>query len=305
MKRISDSEVLDKLLLFNKEGYPKGYEINHSDFPLKFGLGTCTDITGYPFFGKSLILKEIMVSLAMNHHWKFAIFMPDDGSKIEVIANLIHKMSGKTIEPGYHNSMTPKEISKWYMTAAQHFVQVSEAYAEPKAFWNFAKEQKCNAAVIDSWNYMQHTQSAVNTDYLRDILSYRNVFMQENKMHSFIIIHPKNPDPKKVKEGSAGFPTVYDLMGGSEWNNNGRNLIVVGKQNKSDYSEPYAVRIEKVKPKHYGVLGEYFLHLKWDKQRFYTVNNDTQELEFAYGKSEVLKDPMQGEFETIIEGEPF
>lgn len=303
MKRISDTDILEELLLFNKNGYPDGYNINHNEFPLKFGLGTCTDITGYPFFGKSLILKEIMVSLAINHHWKFAIYMPDDGSRVEVMANLIHKMSGKTIEPNYPNSMTPKEISKWYLTASQHFIQVSDSYAEPKAFWAFAKENKCQGAVIDSWNYMNHKESAVSTEYLRNILSYRNTFMQENKMHSFIIIHPKNPDPKKVKEGAAGKPTVYDLMGGSEWNNNGRNLIVVSKQDKGNYSEPYLVTVEKVKPKHYGVLGECYLHLRWDNQRFYTMNNMTQERVYAYGESDKLVDPL-GQVE-ITNVEPF
>lgn len=303
MKKINDNKVLDELMLFNKRGYPKGYDINHKDFPLTFGLGTCTDITGYPFFGKSLILKEIIVSLAVNHHWKFALFMPDDGSKVEVMANLIHKMSGKTIEPNYPNSMTPKEISKWYLQASQHFIQVESSHAEPKAFWNFAKENKCNATVIDSWNYMAHTQSAVSTEYLREILAYRNTFMQENNMHSFTIIHPKNPDPKKVKEGAAGKPTVYDLMGGSEWNNNGRNLIIVSKQDKGNYSEPYLVSVEKVKPKHYGVLGEYYLHLRWDNQRFYTMDNMQQKRIYAYGEGDKLVDPI-GQVEISNE-EPF
>ncbi len=286
------SEILDNLLKFNKNGFPKGYDIKHRDFPLEFGLGTCTDITGYPFFGKSLILKEIMVSLAINHNWKFAVYMPDDGEGTEVIANLIHKVTGKTIAPGFPNSMTPNEVSKWYLHIAETFLQVDKPFVEPKEFWNFAKENKCQAAVVDSWNYMAHAQSAVSTEYLREILAYRNTFMQNNKMHSFIIIHPKNPNPEKVKQGSAGKPSVYDLMGGSEWNNNGRNLIIVSKQDKGNYSEPYAVSVEKVKPKHYGQVGESLLHLDWIKQRFYKMDEYCQNKIYAYGQTEKIIDPL-------------
>ncbi len=292
IKKKDTSIILDELIEFNKNGYPKGYSVNHQDFPIDFALGTCTDITGYPFFGKSLILKEIIVSLAINHDWKFAVYMPDDGSDREVMANLIHKMTGKTVVPNYPNSMTPKEISKWYLQAANSFIFVDKPFVEPKAFWDFAKANKCQGAVVDSWNYMAHEGSAVSTEYLRDILAYRNTFMQNNNMHSFIVIHPKNPDPKAVKEGRVNKPTVYDLMGGSEWNNNGRNLVIVHKQDKSNYSEPYLVSVEKVKPKHYGTLGQCYLNLKWDNQRFYTMNHETQMREYAYGLEEKVIDPL-------------
>jgi hypothetical protein len=79
--------------------------------------------------------------------------------------------------------------------------------------------------------------------------------MDINKMHSFIVIHPKNPDPKQVKDGSVKKPSVYDLMGGSEWNNNGRNIVVVHKESKENH-QPYKITVDKVKPKYYGQLGE-------------------------------------------------
>lgn len=300
-------EILQELLDLFKNGHPKGYEVGHKSLNehLTFIQGGCTDITGYPFGGKSLLLKEIIVSLTFNHKWKHAIYMPDDGTDKEIISNLIHKMYGKTFNKGYQNSITEKEIYLYINEICHNFV-FAKGQVEPKEFWNFAKEHKCNSAVIDSWNYLAHNGDPTKPDYLRQILSYRNSFMQDNKMHSFIIIHPKNPDPMQVKEGNVKKPTVYHIMGGSEWNNNGRNIIVVHKSEKSNYNEPYLISIDKVKPKYAGNIGEFYLHLDWQKQKFYEMDNHSQIKKFAYGQDEQIKDPINDlGFEPIEVDEPF
>lgn len=298
----SDTEIMEKLLDLSKNGIPKGYDINHIGFNLKFVKGGCTDITGYPFFGKSLVLKEILTSLAINHNWKFLLYMPDDGNNTEVAANFLHKIVGRSIG-NYKDSLKEKEIVRYYQQLTERFKFVSKPFIEPKEFWDLAKEHKCNP-VIDSWNYMAHNGDPTRPDYLRQILAYRNTFMQDNNLHSFIVIHPKNPDPMQVKEGNVKKPTVYNIMGGSEWNNNGRNIIVIHKTDKMDYNEPYMVSIDKVKPKPYGEVGEFYLHLDWAKQRFYTMDNNTQTKVYAYGESEELVDPMFN-FETVLDDEPF
>jgi hypothetical protein len=229
--------------------------------------------------------------------------MPDDGSDTEVISNLLHKMTGKTFEKGYPNTITEKEISKYSSQLLDRFKFISAEHSiEPEAFWNYAKENDCNSAVIDSWNYLAHKGEPTKPEYLRKILSIRNRFMEVNKMHSFIIIHPKNPDPKQVKDGSVKKPSVYDLMGGSEWNNNGRNIIVVHKNSKDNF-EPYKITIDKVKPKHYGQLGEVLLSMDWAKQRFYEFDPLYNKKTYAYGNGEKITDPIKPI--THITNDPF
>lgn len=300
----TQDEILQELLHLQKNGPPKGYGSNlkSMDENITFIKGGCTDITGYPFGGKSLLLKEIIVSLTVNHNWRHAIYMPDDGTEVEVISNLIHKMYGKTFTQGYHNSISEKEVHR-YINEVCHFFIFAKGVQEPKAFWAFAKEHKCNSAVIDSWNYMAHDGDPTRPDYLRQVLSYRNSFFQDNKMHSFTIIHPKNPDPMQVKEGNVKKPTVYHIMGGSEWNNNGRNIIVVHKNDKSNYNEPYAVSVDKIKPKHAGQIGECLLHFDWANQKFYEMDNYNQNKIFAYGNPEKVHNDIQPL--EITEDEPF
>lgn len=290
-----NGEILEQLFNLHKNGIPEGSKIglNSFDEQLTFVKGGCTDITGYPFFGKSLFLKEIMMGLTLNQNWRHCVYMPDDGSDIEVISNLLHKMTGKTFDKGYPNTITEKEISKYSSQLLDRFKFISAEHSiEPEAFWNYAKENDCNSAVIDSWNYLAHKGEPTKPEYLRKILSIRNRFMEVNKMHSFIIIHPKNPDPKQVKDGSVKKPSVYDLMGGSEWNNNGRNIIVVHKNSKDNH-EPYKITIDKVKPKHYGQLGEVLLSMDWAKQRFYEFDPVYNKKTYAYGNEEKITDPIK------------
>tara|TARA_R110001632_G_scaffold70241_1_gene163694 strand:+ start:7082 stop:7999 length:918 start_codon:yes stop_codon:yes gene_type:complete len=302
----TNSEILDQLMHLYKHGIPEGSKVGLSSFDkqLSFVKGGCTDITGYPFFGKSLFLKEIMMGLTINEGWKHCVYMPDDGSDTEVISNMMHKLTGKTFEKGYSNSITEKEISKYSMQLLDSFKFISsEHHLEPEAFWNYAKENKCNSAIIDSWNYMNHKGEPTSPDYLRKILSFRNRFMDTNKMHSFIIIHPKNPDPKQVKDGNVKKPTVYDLMGGSEWNNNGKNIVVVHKGSKEN-NQPYEIYVDKVKPKAYGNIGECTVHLDWNTQRFYDFDHIKQIKKYAYATEEVVKDPINTIF-TLNPSEPF
>jgi len=301
----TNGEILEQLFNLHKNGIPEGSKVGLKTFDeqLTFVKGGCTDITGYPFFGKSLFLKEIMMSLTLNQNWRHCVYMPDDGSDTEVISNLLHKMTGKTFEKGYPNTITEKEISKYSSQLLDRFKFISAEHSiEPEAFWNYAKENDCNSAVIDSWNYLAHKGEPTKPEYLRKILSIRNRFMEVNKMHSFIIIHPKNPDPKQVKDGSVKKPSVYDLMGGSEWNNNGRNIIVVHKNSKDNF-EPYKITIDKVKPKHYGQLGEVLLSMDWAKQRFYEFDAVYNKKTYAYGNEEKITDPIKPI--THITNDPF
>lgn len=290
-----NSEILDQLMYLHKNGIPEGSKIGHKTFDekLTFVKGGCTDITGYPFYGKSLFLKEILMGLTIKDNWRHCVYMPDDGSDTEVISNLLHKMTGKTFEKDYPNTITEKEIAKHSSTLLDRFKFISSEHnIEPEEFWNYAKENECNSAVIDSWNYLAHKGEPTSPDYLRKILSTRNRFMEINQMHSFIIIHPKNPDPKQVKDGNVKRPSVYDLMGGSEWNNNGRNIIVVHKNSKENH-EPYSINIDKVKPKYYGNIGEIYLQIDWATQRFYDFDPVYNTKKYAYGETQQIKDPIK------------
>lgn len=304
-------DILQSLLNLYENGPPKGYSVNLPKFKLDFVKGGCTDITGYPYFGKSIVLKEFLMSLAVNHNWKHLVWLPDDGAEDEIVSNLLYKATRKTFrrkdngEP-FDNTITKQEIMMYAPNVLSNFLFLEPGKVfEPKEIWSLGKENKCQSTAIDSWNYCNHGGKQKDSNYLSEILSYRNSFFQDNNMHSFTIIHPKNPDPKSVQEGKVRKPTVYDLMGGSEWNNNGRNIIVVHKRSK-DYDEPYLIYTDKVKPKNYGDIGMAEYYFDWKLQKFYWIEG-IKDKHFAYGDPiKATQDPMDDfKFRTDTEDTPF
>ena len=212
---LKSEKILDDLMNLRKNGYPPGADLKFEGFPLSFVKGGCTDITGYPFYGKSLVLKEFLVGLCVNHNWKHLVYMPDDGSDVDVASNLIHKLTGKSFNKDSSNYISEKEISKYYLTLTENFkfIDTSKNYA-PEELWDIGKELGCDSVAIDSWNYLSHKGEPTKPEYLRKVLSYRNKFMQSNGMHAFTVVHPKNPDPMSVIKGDVKKPSVYDIMGG-------------------------------------------------------------------------------------------
>jgi len=232
-------------------------------------LGNCTDITGYPYSGKTLFLIDILFNLSKSKGFKHLLHLPDSGKPAEVIANLIHKYTGKSFNKEHKNAIEEHEIIKCMGWINQHFqILKYNQRPTPVEFWEYANTLDIQTASIDSWNYMKHESSG--TDYLAQMLSSRNELAEKGNKHFFTVIHPKNPTQTDYdKNGIIKPPDVFNLMGGSEWNNNGKNIIAIHKESKESMN--YDVYIRKTKPRIVGKTG--FVTMQYDikLQRFYNI----------------------------------
>ena len=261
------------------------YSTNHLTLdPLyKVYLGSCTDITGYPYSGKTLFLKDMLISLSKNHRLRNLIYLPDSGSNFEVGADLIHAVSGKTTQDGYPNTITPTELKYWFDWIIQHFIFIrpTSGKVKPIDFWKEACSMDVHTVSIDSWNYMDVDR---DTKTLGDTISTRNIIAEQSGKHLFTIIHPRNPQGIDYdKEGKLKPPTAFNLMGGSEWNNNGKSIIVVHKESKE--SPNYDIYIRKTKPRIVGSSGFVTLQHDMVRQQFYTMPGDNRKI-YAYEQQE-------------------
>ena len=247
--------------------------------------GNCTDITGYPYSGKTLLLVEFLFNLSQKYQWKHLLHLPDSGKPAEVVAMLIHKLTGKSFNKQHQNAIQEHEIIKAFTWINEHFKILSyEKRPTPVEFWQYSVELQTDTACIDSWNYMRHEGSG--TEYLAQTLSERNELAEKHNKHFFTIIHPRNPTQQDyTKDGAIKPPDVFNLMGGSEWNNNGKNIIVVHKEQKE--SDNYDVYFRKIKPRAVGKTG--FVYLKYDivKQKFY--DGDMHQRIYGNDFQEVIK----------------
>jgi len=292
MKIISENDIKDEIMEFWRNGAEPPLSLDMGALNEYYGLklGTVTDITGYPYSGKTLFLKEMIINSYIKHGIKHCLFLPDDGDRKEIIANLIHKLSGKTFDKKYNNNLTENEVFRFLTQVVNDFKIVDDSKPpSPVEFWEKCIEIGCQAGSIDSWNVMSHP-STTGTSYLAKTLSTRNRLAQSNNVHFFTIIHPKNPTSINYdKNGNLREPSVFDLMGGSEWNNNAKNIIITHKQERE--GTEYEIHIKKTKPRIVGKTGMVKMSFDIPSQRFY--EDLGMERKYFYDNGFVEKEPMK------------
>lgn len=287
---LNSQNTSEDLLKYRENGAIRGkylgFPILHENFSMS--LPGCTDFTGFPASGKSEFLLELLLNTSLFYGWKHLLYVPDVGDKNEVLAILIHKITGKTFDKRYVNSnyISENEVRKELEWVLHHFRILHKTDLKskitPYQFWDLAAEMNreepggIQTATIDSWKDMKH---GVGLDgevfgrddkYLEDVLSYRNAMAEKHKMHFNIVIHPIKTEADK--DGKRKAPTPYDLKGGSEWYNNGKCMITVHRQDNT----PNAVdiMITKAKPKSVAKVGKIEMYFDLKIAKFYWIDNN-------------------------------
>ena len=257
---------------YNEKGKYLGFENLNDLYTMQ--LGTCTDWTGFPRSGKTQVLMELLLNTSKYYGWKHLVYFPDVGNDIEVIADLMHKLTGKTFNPTYKNAISDDEIAMNLDFIFNHFYILTKenvkAKVTPYQFWDYAVELDLEVGIqtasVDSWKDLKHDTSKFGRDdkYLEDVLSYRNDIAERNNLHLHTVIHPKL---LAKDNGVRPAPTPYDLKGGSEWFNSGKNMITIHRENMEGVECQFIVN--KAKPRSSGTIGNCLLSFDITKLVYY------------------------------------
>ena len=99
------SDIIDKIYKhrdnYNNKGKFLGWESLDEFYSMQ--LGNCTDWTGFPMSGKTQVLMECLLNTSKFYGWKHLVYFPDVGSNVEIVADLIHKLTGKSFNPLEHS----------------------------------------------------------------------------------------------------------------------------------------------------------------------------------------------------------
>lgn len=300
IKKYGDIEA--QLIDVRKNGLPDGDKQHFYAFDqyLRFIAGGCTDIIGYPFHGKSLLLKDIVINMAVNSKWRWLVHMPDDGDDVHVLTDLIHTLSGKSFNKKHSNYIKESELRAYLGSLMSCIDFVSADYARtPEELFNLAEQGKYNGLAIDSWNRLNHSGDIKDPSYVGRVLSERNRVMMRSGCHCLMTMHPKAPNLSDLRDGKVTAPSVYNAYGGSEVNNNGKNIIIIFKDNRKDYDAPYYININKVKPKQCGEIAEFEIYYDGILKRFYYKSASGQREYAAVDKPSDPLDYIQGTSQEI------
>jgi hypothetical protein len=304
IKILDFNDIQPQLEVLHDKGWDSGVFVGFQNLEKNYNmlLGSCTDWTGYPQSGKTELCLEFLLNTTEFYGWKHLIYAPDIGTSLEIMAKLIHKYTGKTFKKKYPNYIDIQTAFKACTELLNHFKILhktdAKAVLTPMQVWQLAidlkKEEPLHTVMIDSWKDLHHDYERFGgsyAKYLSNILPVRNEMAEQSKLHFHTIIHPKNP--VRDKNGKIRPPYADDIEGGAQWNNSGKTIIAVHRENLDEsVSDVY---FRKVKPEAVGKATATAVCLNFDyaSSRYYTLDTLTRTPVFARKKQEMQEVKME------------
>lgn len=223
--------------------------------------GEMTVVTGIPNSGKSNWMDALLVNLAREHTWTFAVFSPENQPIQNHASRLMEKFSRKPFRPGPTPRMTVAE-----MQDAREYVDFHFSFILPDDDdqWTvdhiltsaaaLVRRKGIRGIVIDPWNELEHSRPdrMTETEYVSFCLKRIRQFARKHQVHIWIIAHPAKM--YRDKDGKYPVPTLYDVSGSAHFRNKADNGIVVWR-NLAEPAEPVEVHVQKIRFREVGKVG--------------------------------------------------
>lgn len=270
---IEYAENMDRLYRF---GMPKGLRTGWYSVDEYYTVmpGEWTLVTGIPGHGKSEWLDALMVQLALDHGWVFAVFSPENQPTEYHLSKLAEKYTNKPFTEGPTERMTLEDKNKALTFLDEHFVflmpELPTVEVLIERLKSIVKRRGVRGVVLDPWNEIDHSRLAglSETEYISQSLSKLRAFTRASGVHLWIVAHPTKL--QKESDGTYPVPTPYDVAGSAHWRNKADNCIAVWRDTK-EHNDLVEVHIQKIRKKAVGrpgmvtlkyqrLTGNYFEH---------------------------------------------
>lgn len=286
-KKVSDVEQNVRDML-NKpaEGIPCSYKSfgNKLTYLKKY----FAIVYAMPTSGKSEWVLQECIYLSLRHGWKHLVFTPEMGDPEDIIALLIHKMTGESVnEIKGVPTIDPARLSNALDWIDKHFIFVeTEESVTMEDLFSIVDEierdlgWKADNLVIDNHNDLkieldsngrQDLQTERQLTYLRRQLKKRDMYaflvthtadmkapLSEKGINGQTVLYYPIPDPTKTRGGQAFYRKGYLMI----------NLWRCPNGLTDENGEPYApnqtiLTVQKAKPTHTAIKG-FQANLYWD-----------------------------------------
>lgn len=261
---IEVESVTDRLIQILDHGLPQGKstgwpEIDRFYTPLE---GQWTLVTGIPSMGKSEWLDAMLINMAQQHQWPFAMFSPENLPIDYHVIKLVEKWSGKR-----YRHMTKEEFLEKldYINGYFKFIMPEDRSLNSifKATKALVRRYGIKGLVIDPYNEITHTgrkDGMSETEYISEFLGELRSFARQNGIHIWLVAHPTKL--QKNNDGVYPVPTGYDVAGSAHFFNKADNIVAVHRD-KSNPDAPSEIHVQKIRNRWLGELGTGYLY--WDE----------------------------------------
>lgn len=226
--------------------------------------GEMTIVTGIPNSGKSNWLDALIVNIARENGWRFAMFSPENQPTEDHVSRMCEKFVGAPFFDGPTPRMSQTELSVamdflqdqfwWILPDAEDDWSLDSLLLKAKAL---VRRVGINGLVIDPWNEIDHArpQGLSETEYISQSLTKIRRFARGNNVHVWVVAHPAKL--QKDASGKYPCPTPYDISGSAHWRNKADNCIAVYRhfQVEGEPPKPIEIHVQKIRFRHVGKIG--------------------------------------------------
>lgn len=217
-------------------------------------------VTGFPGSGKSQFIDALCMNLVENHDWKIAICSFENPPENH-LTKMLELKTRAPFWPGPTHRITEPEINEYMRWIEDHYIFIRDEEDSPTIDWILETARMAvlrhgiRGLVIDPYNEIEHKRhnGQTETEYVSEILSKVKRFAQNSGVHVWFIAHPAKP---QRFQGKVVSPTLFDISGSSHWVNKADVGIVVIRNYDDDHKLETSIRIDKVRFKEVGHVGE-------------------------------------------------
>lgn len=213
----------DKVRDIYENGLGSGLSTGYEDIDPLYTIaeGQITVVTGNPSSGKSEFIDQIMMNLAENHDYSFAVCSFENEPHIH-IPKLASKYLRKPFQKGLDNRMSPEELRAAQEFIQDHFTFLYHADGSHAPLDDIISRLKTavlrngiKGCVIDPYNYIEKPRDLAETEWVSELMSRLRLFAQAHEIHIWFVAHPtKMP---RDQNGDYPAPKGYDISGSAAW----------------------------------------------------------------------------------------